>query len=148
MPRWKQTTYYATWCNPTLCGTLPPRWATCYNPDWSCSYFKSLINDELFIRHRIKLEIEHAKNDNKNPVDERAIQELEDELLRKDLCSAEVSSRLLAVATATLNTRICSRGLFAREMWTQIRDQEPVVQSPISANPGLTLIKPVEFTQD
>ena len=93
--------------------------------------FKALFKDELLTHHNIKLELGHAKNTNKNPVAERAIQELEDELLRQDPSGAAVSSRLLAVATATLNARIRSRGLSAREMWTQ-RDQFTNTQIPVA----------------
>ena len=100
--------------------------------------FKTLINDQLLIRHHIKLEIGHAKNDNKNPVAERAIQGLEDELLRQDPSSAAVSSILLAVATVTINTRIPFRGLSAREMWMPrnqfTNSQIPVVDQTLIIN--------------
>ena len=81
--------------------------------------FKSLVNDKLLQQHRITIELGHAKNPNKNPVAERAIQELESELLRQDPSGGADSSLTLALATATLNSRIRSRGLSAREMWTQ-----------------------------
>ena len=84
--------------------------------------FKALVKDELLQRHRIVLELGQAKNPDKNPVAERAIQELSDELLRLDPLGGAVSPMALSVATATLNSRIRSRGLSAREMWTQ-RDQ-------------------------
>ena len=97
----------------------------------SAPAFKSLVNDKLLTRHHIKLEIGHAKNTNKNPVAERAIQELEEELLRQDPDDSTVSSRLLAVATAALNARIRNRGLSAREIWTQ-RDQFTNSQIPVA----------------
>ena len=84
--------------------------------------FLSLENDETLKLHRITLEIGRVKNPNKNPVAERAIKELEDEILRQDPGCRAVSVVSLATATATLNSRIRSRGLSAREMWFQ-RDQ-------------------------
>ena len=44
----------------------------------------SLVDDELLKRHRITIEIGRIKNPNKNPVAEKAIRELEDEILRQD----------------------------------------------------------------
>jgi hypothetical protein len=84
--------------------------------------FKALINDKTLTQHRLSIEIGRTKNVNKNPVADKAIQELELELLKLDPLGGVVSSKSLAVATASLNTRIRSRGLSAREMWTQ-RDQ-------------------------
>lgn len=46
--------------------------------------FKVLVNDKSLHQHRVTLELGHAKNPNKNPVTERAIQELECELLCQD----------------------------------------------------------------
>ena len=43
--------------------------------------FKALVNDQLLNRRRISIELGRSKNVNKNPVAERAIQELEDEIL-------------------------------------------------------------------
>ena len=91
--------------------------------------FKALINDELLHKHRITLELGHAKNVNKNPVAEKAVQEIEQELLRLDPLGGPVSTTTLAVVTATVNARIRTRGLSAREMWTQ-RDQFTNSQLP------------------
>lgn len=93
--------------------------------------FKALVNDPLLAQHRISLELGRAKNPNKNPVAERAVQELEEELLRQQPRAGPVSARLLATATACLNSRIRSRGLSAREMWTQ-RDQFTCAQLPMA----------------
>ena len=79
----------------------------------------SFANDKLLQQHRITIELGHANNLNRNSVAKRAIQELESELLHQDPSGGAVSSLTLAVATATLNSRIRSRGLSAREMWTQ-----------------------------
>jgi hypothetical protein len=43
--------------------------------------FKALADDDTLKQHRISLEIGHAKNPNKNPVAERAVQEVVSELL-------------------------------------------------------------------
>jgi hypothetical protein len=80
------------------------------------------VNDEPLAKHRISIEIGRIKNPNKNPVAEKAIEELELELLKIDPLGGTVSPKTLAVATASLNTRIRSRGLSAREILTQ-RDQ-------------------------
>ncbi|CAG2214876.1 unnamed protein product [Mytilus edulis] len=68
------------------------------------------------------LGIHGPKNVNKNPVAEKAIQELEDEILRTNPSSLVLTPLTLSLVTARLNTRIRNRGLSAREMWTQ-RDQ-------------------------
>ena len=78
---------------------------------------KALVDDPLLKKHRIKIELGQAKNPNKNPVAERAVQELETELLRQ-----EPLGRAVSVATSALHSRIRSRGLSSREMCTQ-RDQ-------------------------
>lgn len=46
--------------------------------------FKAIVKVELLTRHRIAIELGRPKNMNKNPVAERAIQELEVEILRFD----------------------------------------------------------------
>ena len=94
------------------------------------SGFKALTEDLLLKHHRITIEIGNAKNRNKNPVAERAVQEVENELLRHDPLGGPVYPVTLSVATATLNSRIRSRGLSAREMWTQ-RDQFSNQQIPL-----------------
>ena len=102
------------------------------------SGFKALTEDLLLKHHRITIEIGNAKNRNKNPVAERAGQEVENELLRHDPLGGPVSPVTLSVATGTLNACIRSRGLSVREMWTQrdqfsnlqipLHDQNPIVQ--------------------
>jgi hypothetical protein len=84
--------------------------------------FLSLRSDESLLRHNLVLEIGRPKNVNKNPIAERAIQELELELLRQDPTPSSITTLSLTLAVCRLNTRIRSRGLSAREMWTQ-RDQ-------------------------
>ena len=93
--------------------------------------FASLSNDEELRRHKITVEIGRVKNVNKNPVAEKCIAELGDELLRVSPEGGAVFPVTLAIATANLNTRIRDRGLSAREMWYQ-RDQFTNSQLPIS----------------
>ena len=92
--------------------------------------FKALAEDELLERHRICLEIVRAKILNKNPVAERAVQEVVNEILHQDPSGGPVTDVALAIATANLNARIRSRGLSAREMWSQ-RDQFSNQQIPL-----------------
>ena len=61
----------------------------------------------------------------------RAVQELETELLRQELLGGVVSPLTLAIATSALNSRIPSRGVFSREMWTQ-REQFSNQQLPLA----------------
>ncbi len=91
--------------------------------------FKALTEDQLLKQHRISIELGRAKHCNKNPVAEKAVQEVISELLRHDPLGGPVSQVTLAAATANLNSRIRSRGLSAREMWTQ-RDQFSNQQMP------------------
>ena len=62
---------------------------------------------------------------------ERAIQELENELLRYEPGGGPVSNVGLAFTVARLNSRIRASGLSARELWTQ-RSQFTQDQLPIS----------------
>ena len=93
--------------------------------------FQGLVNDDQLRQLRICIEIGRVKSPNKNPVAERAIQELEAELLRQKPCGGPVSKVTLSIAVARLNTRIRSHGLSAREMWFQ-RDQFTNEQLPLS----------------
>ena len=78
--------------------------------------FQSICDDELLGRHGIQIELGSAKNPNKNSVAEKAVQELEAELL---------------CLNPLLNTRIRGGGLSSREMWTQ-RDQFTAQQLPMA----------------
>ena len=44
--------------------------------------FRALVDDPLLKKYRITIELGQPKNPNKNPVAERAVQELKTELLR------------------------------------------------------------------
>lgn len=89
------------------------------------------MGDQFLARHRLSIELGRVKNPNKNPVAERAIQELEDEALRSNLSNSALTPLSLSLITARLNTRIRSRGLSSREMWTQ-RDQFSNNQLPVA----------------
>jgi hypothetical protein len=65
-------------------------------------------------RHKITVEIRLVKNVKKNPVAEKYIAELGDELLRVSPEGGAVSPVTLAIAATNLNTRIRDRGLSAR----------------------------------
>ena len=93
--------------------------------------FIALRNDPTLKRLGISLEIGRVKNVNKNPVAEKAISELQDEILRQAPNGGPVSSFTLAVATSRLNSRLRRHGLSARELWTQ-RDQFTHDQLPVS----------------
>ena len=56
-----------------------------------------------------------VKNKNKNPVTEKAVRELEEELIRQELGGRPVSAVGRALATARLNSRLRLPGLSSRE---------------------------------
>ena len=93
--------------------------------------FRALIDDPILRKYRIQVEVGRIKNPNHNPVAEKAIQELELELVRQIAHTDIVTPRILAVVTARLNTRIRNNGMSAREMWFQ-RDQYTNEQLPIN----------------
>ncbi|XP_060598210.1 uncharacterized protein LOC132751998 [Ruditapes philippinarum] len=93
--------------------------------------FTSLRDDAILRRLNITLDIGRVKNVNKNPVGEKAIQELEDEIIRIEPDGGSLSKVQLAIAVAKLNCRIRREGLSARELWTQ-RNQFTHEQLPIS----------------
>ena len=78
-----------------------------------------------------QVEIGDPKNNNKNPVAERAVQELRIELQKRDPEGNSVSPSSLALATAIINGRIQHYGLFACEALFQ-RDQFTGQQLPFS----------------
>ena len=93
--------------------------------------FISLRDDEVLRSYGIFLEIGRIKNINKNPVAEKAIGELENEILRQEPGGGPVSELGLSTAVARLNSRIRHTGLSARELWTQ-RNQFTHDQLPLS----------------
>ena len=93
--------------------------------------FQALRQDPILGRHGISLDIGEAKNANKNPVAERAVQELINEILNIQPSKGPVSKVTLALATNQMNERIRHHGLSAKEIWTQ-RDQFTGSQLPLS----------------
>ena len=93
--------------------------------------FVSLRNTNARQHLGVSVEVGRVKNANKNPVAEKAVQELEEELLRQEPSGGSINELGLAVATARLNSRIRSQGLSSRELWTQ-RNQFTNEQIPLS----------------
>ena len=82
----------------------------------------SLVGDPVLKSNGITLDLGESKNKNKNPVAERAVQEIEQEILRTQPQKGPITSVVLALATEATNSRIRRDGLSARELWTK-RDQ-------------------------
>ena len=87
---------------------------------------RSLHDDEILKQFNISLDIGRVKNRNKNPVAEKVIAELEDEILREEKGQSPLNEVSIAVATTRLNTRLRKQGL----SWTQ-RNQFTHEQLPI-----------------
>ena len=86
---------------------------------------KIIIHNQLYI----ELDFGRIKNENKNPVDEKAVCEVAIEILRYDPETGPVTVGSLAVITSQLNSRIRNRGLSAWEILHQ-QDQESGHQLP------------------
>ncbi|CAG2237073.1 unnamed protein product [Mytilus edulis] len=71
------------------------------------------------VQLNISIEIGRVKNQNQNPVADKAIAELEDELLREERDHSPLSENTLVIATTRLNSRLRQRGLSSRELWTK-----------------------------
>ena len=93
--------------------------------------FVALNDDVLLKHHHLCIEIGNIKNPNKNPVAERAVQELEREILKHDPTGGPVTAFQLTLIVSQLNSRIRNRGLSAREMLYK-RDQFCNSSLPIS----------------
>ena len=93
--------------------------------------FVSLAGDQTIQDAGINIEMGRIKNINKNPVAEKAIAELEEEIVRLNPSGEPVTAMVLLNATARLNSRIRNRGLSARELLFQ-RDQFTHDQIPLS----------------
>lgn len=81
--------------------------------------FQSLARDMSLAKHGLVIEIGRLKNRNKNPIAEKAIQELELELKKQHPEGGPVTTSQLATVVATLNSRVRTRGLSAKEMLFQ-----------------------------
>ena len=93
--------------------------------------FQALVNDKTLHSHRFSIELGRFKNANKNPVAERAVQEVLEHILKIDPTAHAVSSLVLSLAVASVNGTIRQCGLSAREILSQ-RDQFNNRQLPIS----------------
>ena len=93
--------------------------------------FCALTNDDLLSHHRVHVEIGRHKNTNKNPEAERAVQELEAEILKQDPLGGAITDLTLTLAVSRLNKRIRGRGLSSWEMWTH-RDMYHNTETPVS----------------
>jgi hypothetical protein len=93
--------------------------------------FVALVENVVLAKHRLCIEVGRIKNLNKNPIAERAVQEVESEILHQDPTGGAITAVQLSTTIARLNSRIRNRGLSAREIWTQ-RDQFTLEQLPIS----------------
>ena len=80
----------------------------------------------------------------KNPVAERAVEELATQLLRIDSEGGPLSKSMLGIATANLNARVHRDELTAREIWIQ-RDPFTGHQLPI-ADREISLANPTTLT--
>ena len=89
----------------------------------------SLRDDVILKQKGITIVPGDEKNKNKIPVAERAVQEIEMEILRIQPEKGQVSRVTLAIATANTNSRVRRDGLSSRELWTQ-RDQITGSQLP------------------
>ena len=95
------------------------------------SGFQSLVGEKALLNYGVRLQLGRTKNVNKNPVAEKAIEELECELRKTKTRGELISSTDLSRALRTLNLRIRQRGLAASEILFQ-RDQNEGVQLSIS----------------
>ena len=89
--------------------------------------FQSMANNDSLNHLNVTIDVGRVKNKNKNPVAEKAVRELEEELIRQEPGGRPVSAVGLALATARLNSRLRLPGLSSRELWTQRNQftQEP-----------------------
>ena len=78
--------------------------------------FQSLALTQPLKDKGLTFELGRIKNPNKNPVADKAIQELEDELVRLEPSGCPITVSQLTLATATLNSRIRLHGLSAYEL--------------------------------
>ena len=77
--------------------------------------FTSMSNNDSLNHLNGTIDVDPIKNKNKNPVAEKAVHELEEELIRQEPGGRTASEVGLALATARLNSRL----RLPREMWTQ-----------------------------
>ena len=90
-----------------------------------------MANNDSLNHLNVTIDVGRVKNKNKNRVAEKAVRELEEELIRQEPGGRPVSAVGLALATARLNSRLRLPGLSSRELWTQ-RNQFTHEQLPLS----------------
>ena len=78
--------------------------------------FQSLFNNQPLKEKGIIFELGRIKNPNKNPIADKAIQELENEILRLEPTESPITTSQLNLALNRLNSRIRSHGLSSYEL--------------------------------
>ena len=83
--------------------------------------------DSILAKNKIRIDVGRTFNRNKNPVAENGIQECEREILRHKAHTATLSQDDLCIVQRTMNSRIRSRGLAAKEILIRrdLVSQEP-----------------------
>ena len=92
--------------------------------------FVALKDDPILHQLGMSVEVGRIKNVNKNPVAEKAIAEVEDELRHQLPGGGAVTELGLAIAVSRLNSRLRRNGVSAHELWTQ-RKQFTQEQLPL-----------------
>ena len=95
------------------------------------SGFASTNSTDSLKHLNVSIEVGRVKNKNKNPVAEKAVRELEEELIRQEPGGSLVSEVCLAIATARLTSRLRFSRLSCHKLWTQ-RNQFTLEQLPFS----------------
>ena len=79
---------------------------------------KALVNDKILNKINVEIIPGDVKNINKNPVAERAIREIEDEILKIQTEDKQITQAVLAQATMAVNNKIRYTGYTANELYT------------------------------
>ena len=95
------------------------------------SLFKKTSQNSILKKHNINLELGRASNPNKNPIIDKCIKEIINEIQIISPDGGPISPALLSIAVANLNSRYRRNGLSSHEIFTQ-RDQVTGEQLPIS----------------
>ena len=93
--------------------------------------FQSIANNDSLHHLNVTIDVGRVKNKNKNPVTEKTVRDLEEELISQEPGGRPVSEVGLALATVRLNSRLRLPGLSPREVWTQ-HNQFTHKQLPLS----------------
>ena len=78
----------------------------------------ALVNNKVLKKLNITVIPGDSKNINKNPVAERAVREIEDEMLKIQSPDREITASILAQATMAVNNKIRYTGYTANELFT------------------------------